>query len=267
MKIHFSLFFLLSASLFAIGQSRVASTPTKMNTDQNISVLEFRNYLLKPNTAERFRGLFNEQFVEPMNELGGYTVGQFRIEGEADRFVWMRGFENMQTRVKFLNDFYFNSTAWKKYRTEANGMIINSDNVHLLRPLLENGNVNDRDIMISKSELQKTKAVVVVDFYVCNSRLEQVIDLFKSRYLPYLKTSGVSGTTLWVSEMTENDFPRLPVFQDKNLLVSMTTFQTEREYLSKIKQVDSLEQSLKNEMLELITSRSRLVLHSTILKP
>src|SRR5687768_7169738 len=130
-----------------------------MKTD-NVKVLELRNYLLKPNTIERFQGLFNEQFVSPMNDLGGYTVGQFRIDGEPDRFVWMRGFENMQTRVKFLNDFYLASPSWKKYKAEANGMMINSDNVYLLRPLPKNGNLSDRP-SVAKSELEKKKAVIV----------------------------------------------------------------------------------------------------------
>jgi hypothetical protein len=233
-----------------------------INTDENISVLELRNYLLKPNTPERFRKLFNEQFVAPMWDLGGYTVGQFSMAGDNDRFVWMRGFRNMHTRLKFLNDFYLNSAIWKKYRNEANGMMVNSDNVYLLRPLSENGNLSDRDATITVNNLNRKQPIVVVDFYVCNSRLEQTIDLFKKEYLPYLKGKDVSDISLWVSEMSENDFPRLPVFQDKNLLVTMTAFQSEPGYRSKIKIIDTLGPELKNKMLELVTTHNRLVLHS-----
>lgn len=245
---------LLIATAFAVGQS-----PKKMDADQNIGVIELRNYLLKPNTYGKFQTLFNNQFVEPMNELGGYTVGQFRLEGEPDRFVWMRAFQDMKTRVDFLNAFYLNSAVWKKYRNEANGMMINSDNVYLLRPLAENGNLNETTT-VRRGDLMKHGGMTVVDFYICNGRLEPAIDLFKKEYLPHLKALGVSPT-LWVSEMAENDFPRLPVFQDKNLLVTMTSFSDEHEYNTKIKQIDSPGAELQNKILELVTVHNRLVLH------
>jgi len=251
---------LLFASVIGLGQSPDAISLTNMDTDRNIGVIELRNYLLKPKTYANFQTLFNSQFVEPMNELGGYTVGQFRLEGEPDHFVWMRAFQDMKTRVDFLNAFYLNSAVWKKYRNEANGMMINSDNVYLLRPLAESGNLNEA-ITVKKSGLMKRSGITVVDFYICNGRLEPTIDLFEKEYLPYLKTHGISPT-LWVSEMAENDFPRLPAFQDKNLLVTMTSFPNESEYDSKIKQIDSPGAELRNKILELVTVHHRLVLHN-----
>ena len=75
------------------------------DNNQIIKVLELRNYLLKPNHADKFSAYFDSHFVIPMNELGGYTLGQFKIPGVNNRFVWMRGFTGMDTRIKFLNDF------------------------------------------------------------------------------------------------------------------------------------------------------------------
>jgi hypothetical protein len=69
------------------------------NMDEDIGVLELRNYLLKPNTSENFQRLFNEEFVGPMNDLGGHVVGQFQIDGAYDHFVWMRGYNDMQVRL------------------------------------------------------------------------------------------------------------------------------------------------------------------------
>ncbi len=255
MKIQLGILFLMSASLFTDGQSLDRAATTKMKSDQNITVLELRNYRLKPKTVERFRDLFNGQFVEPMNELNGYTVGQFRIENDEDRFIWMRGFADMRTRFKFLNDFYLNSQVWKKYRSDANSMIINSDNVYLLRPLTDVGKGYSRE------RLQNNGEIVVVDFYVCNSTLDQVIELFRKQYLPFLESLNVSDVTVWVSEMTENDFPRLPVFQDKNLLVTMTRYKNEREYRQKSKQIKMMPAKLDTTMQELITTSSLLELY------
>lgn len=245
---------------FSVGQSLDGAPIAKTDGTMQIKVLELRNYLLKPGTVENFRHLFNNQFVEPMKELGGYTVGQFRLNGDQDRFVWMRGFPDMQSRFDFLNAFYLNSAVWKKYRNDANGMIVNSDNVYLLRPLeINNVTVND-----AERQFENKKAVVVVDFYVCNSTLDKTIALFKTDYIPFLKTSDVNDVTFWVSEMSENDFPRLPVFQDKNLLVSITVFKNEQEAKAKLKRIDSPATQLDNSMKELITVRNRLTLYPTV---
>jgi hypothetical protein len=251
--------FFITAAL-AVGQSPDVAPVAKADGDTQIKVLELRNYLLKPRTVDSFRKLFNDRFVEPMKDLGGFTVGQFRINGDEDRFVWMRVFRDMKSRFDFLNAFYLNSPIWKEYRGEANGMIVNSDNVYLLRPLdINNLTVND-----AKRRFGKNKGVVVVDFYVCNSTLDKTIDLFKIDYIPFLKSLDVTDVTFWVSELSENDFPRLPVFQDKNLLVSITAFNTPQEANSKLKRIDSPTVKLGDSMKELITTRSRLTLYSTL---
>ena len=228
--------------------------------DPKIKVLELRNYLLKPTRTDEFQSYFNKHFVKPMTELGGYTLGQFKIRGLADRFVWLRGFTDMKTRVKFLNDFYVNSNVWKEFGPGANDMMINSDNVYLLRPLPGSKKIIDQSEPVSESAVQTHNAITVIDFYVCNSTLDRVIDLFDKAYLPFLKKLDILNTTLWISEMSENDFPRLPVFQDKNLLVAITLYKTKKEYQTKQGEIDAMPAMLKNSMLETITTHSTLVL-------
>ena len=221
------------------------------SNNREITVLELRNYLLKPNTADRFKKYFNAYFVTPMHDLGGYTLGQFKIDRANDRFVWFRGFKNMETRVKFLNDFYVDSKTWKDFGKGANDMMINSDNVYLLRPLAKS---------ISANFLKATHKIVVVNFYSCNSTLDKVIALFNAEYLPFLESIEIKNTTLWVSEMQENDFPRLPAFQDKNLLVSITSFENKKEYQLKQKLINEMSNQLRQSMLQLITIQNTLLL-------
>jgi hypothetical protein len=228
--------------------------------DHDIKVLELRNYLLKENKADEFSSYFNKHFVKPMNELGGYTLGQFKIDGTNNRFAWMRGFTNMDTRIKFLDDFYINSPVWKEFGPGANDMMINSDNVYLLRPLHTNKISQEPNEGINSSLLKTGTGIIVVDFYICNNTLDKVINLFNSSYVPFLKTLGIDDITLWVSEMSENDFPRLPVFQDKNLLLTITIYTDETEYQIKQKQINSMPVALKNSMLELITIQTNLLL-------
>jgi hypothetical protein len=231
--------------------------------NQTIKVLELRNYLLKPDMADTFSAYFDTHFVKPMTELGGYTIGQFKINAVNNRFVWLRGFTGMDTRVKFLNDFYIKSPVWKEFGPGANDMMINSDNVYLLRPLNEAGSSKEQSAGINSSVLKTERGIVVVDFFICNSTLDQVIDLFSSSYVPFLKSLEIHDTTLWVSEMSENDFPRLPVFQDKNLLLSITTYQDENEYQIKQSQINAMPAGLKYSMQALITIQNSLVLYPT----
>jgi hypothetical protein len=221
---------------------------TKQDDLENITVLELRNYLLKPNLADTFSHYFHSKFVAPMNELGGYTLGEFKINGDNDRFVWLRGFTNMKTRVKFLNDFYVNSATWKEHGKGANEMMINWGNVYLLKPL-------------HKNVFFKTgKSITVIDFYICNSTLDKVIKLFDTEYIPFLKTINIEDVSLWISEMSENDFPRLPVFQDKNLLVAISNYRDKNEFEAKQKAIAEIPEQLKKSMQELITIHSNLLL-------
>jgi len=221
---------------------------TKQEYSEDINVLEIRNYLLKPNLADTFSNYFHSKFVNPMNELGGYTLGEFKIDSVNDRFVWFRGFKDMKTRVKFLNEFYCESDTWKKHGREANEMMINSGNVYLLKPFYKN------------KALTTDKPYTVVDFYICNNTIEKVSTLFDEEYIPFLKTLNITDFSLWVSEMTENDFPRLPVFQDKNLLVTITHYTDKTEYEIKQKEIDGMSSALKFSMQSLITIHNQLLL-------
>ncbi|HEV7782187.1 MAG TPA: hypothetical protein VGO58_13025 [Chitinophagaceae bacterium] len=240
--------------------SQQSMTTAFPKSDQKIKVLELRNYLLKPNMTDEFSSYFNKHFVDPMTELGGHTLGQFKIAGMNDRFVWFRGFTDMSTRIKFLNDFYIESPVWREFGPGANAMIINSDNVHLLRPLNNGRNTTDQSEAVSSPVLQTDKGVTVIDFYICNSTIHTAIDLFNTSYLPFLKTLNMENISLWISEMSENDFPRLPVFQDKNLLVAITNYKDEKEYQAKQKEIKTMPVVLKDSMLEIITIHSNLVL-------
>jgi hypothetical protein len=126
--------------------------------------------------------------------------------------------------------------------------MINSDNVYLLKPLHK------------KDFVETDKTVTVIDFYVCNGTIEKVIKLFDNEYMPFLKTINVDDISFWVSEMGENDFPKLPVFQDKNLIVTISNFQDKHEYEAKQNAIDRMPVVLKQLIQESVTTHSSLLL-------
>jgi hypothetical protein len=233
------------------------------NAKQDIHVIELRNYILKPGKRDPFMDYFEENFTQSQIDLGGYPLGQFRIKGSENNFFWIRGFADMASRSKFLPSFYY-GPVWKEYKGVANNMLVNNDNVYLLKPLTWVNGSLQQDGSINSDELKTGKGIAVVDFYIANSKLDKLISFFSKTYPPFLKNDAVQNDTFWISELAENDFPRLPVFQDKNLLVVIGFYKDEIEYGEKQHQMQlTLSEDLKAEWLDIVTFKNSLVLYPT----
>src|SRR6478609_2910222 len=98
-------------------------------------VVELRQYTLHSGKRDVLIELFDREFVETQEEVGMKIIGQFRDLDHQDRFVWLRGFRDMNSRGKALSDFY-GGPVWKAHREAANATMIDSENVLLLRPAL-----------------------------------------------------------------------------------------------------------------------------------
>jgi hypothetical protein len=235
-----------------------------LNVNQNIKVIELRNYLVRRGRRDEFINLFEENFVQSQNLLGGYILGQYRVKGADDNFFWIRGFKDMPARNKFLNDFYFGSPAWKQHKSEANSMLLNNDNVYLLKPLNLKEGSNDAEFSFNTNWFGQEKGVVVIDFYTSNTKRDKLIDFVKKKYAAILNASKIETASFWTSETTPNDFTGLPVFQDKNLLVQITFYKDEFEYQTKLKNADSkMNDELRSEMADLVTIKNTLIIYPT----
>jgi len=76
--------------------------------------------------------LFESEFVESQEAVGVKVIGTFTDLDRPDRFVWLRGFKDMDSRLSGLTAFY-DGPVWKKNREAANATMVDSDNVLLLR--------------------------------------------------------------------------------------------------------------------------------------
>src|SRR5438105_9828515 len=86
-------------------------------------VVELRQYTLHPGKRDILIDLFDREFIEPQEALGITVVGQFRDVDDPDRFVWLRGFRDMVSRAKALQEFY-SGPVWKTHRESANATMI-----------------------------------------------------------------------------------------------------------------------------------------------
>lgn len=230
--------------------------------NDKISIIELRNYLLKRGKRDAFINFFEKHFISTQEERSGFPLGQYRILNEPERFFWIRGFYDIKNRSTFLPTFYY-SDFWKQHRNTANEMIANNDHVHLLHPLILNHDTLVAGA-IDRGLLNSYNRLAVIEFYTANEKQNKLKQLFANAYIPLLHSCGITDFTVWESELTVNDFPALPVFQDKNLLVTITFYKDEQEYRDKMELLENLmHPDLQAELLGAITIKRSLMLYPT----
>jgi hypothetical protein len=199
-----------------------------------MQVIELRNYLLREGATHEFIRYFEEHFLLSQRAEGMHPLGQFEVVDEPDRFVWIRGFANMETRLPGLSRFY-DGPFWQARRSEANAMMLEHHNVHLLRPLgsitaLTGGLTLENRASEPPGALPSHTGLVAVDFYHAQpAALGRLVELFEQRVRPALVTEGHHVLGHFVAELTPNDYPRLPVIQDPTLLLVLSAYR-DREH-------------------------------------
>ncbi len=214
-------------------------------------VVELRQYTLKPQGRETLIRIFDEYFVEGQERTGMRIIGQFRDRSDANRFVWFRGFSDMETRRQALSDFY-SGPVWKEHGPDANETMIDSDNVLLLKPVGGRGFALDSRLRPSGAENDASADVVVATIYtmgegVSPSQIESAAAAIEAAF----SEAGATLLALLVTEHAVNTFPRLPVREDANVLVSVASYPDEEEYgrsMNRLKSLQIWNESVKREL-------------------
>lgn len=174
------------------------------------TVLELRQYKIVPGRRDEMIDVFERWLVESQEALGMRLVGQFRDRDDPNRFTWIRDFADMEARERGLNAFYF-GPVWQARRDEANPLLLDNDNVLLLKPLTPELAFADAD----RRETEPASLVVATIFYLWKDPAEGFGQLFAER----AAAAGASTLGVYVPETSENTFPRLPVRQHEKVLV------------------------------------------------
>jgi quinol monooxygenase YgiN len=197
-------------------------------------VIELRNYLLKDGTRDPFIRYFEDQLLFALRDEGMYPLGQFEVVGAPNRFAWVRGFDDMRARHRSLEGFY-GGPVWHARRDEANAMMLEHHDVHLLRPLgplvaLTGGASLESLASAPSGQIPSSTGLVVVDFYrTATETLGRLVELFEGRVRPARATRGHRVLGHFVAELAPNDYPHLPVIQDPTLLVVVSAYR-DREH-------------------------------------
>jgi len=180
-------------------------------------IVELRQYTLHPGRRDDLIDVFEEFFIESQEDCGIDVGGLFRDQGDANRFVWMRGFRDLEDRTRALESFY-GGPVWAEHRDRANATMIDSDDVLLLQPC---GFRCDRLV-----EVTATAAAIsvraVAGIWV-SDRADNLDQLATSDVHDLLRTQLQTCLGLWRSHPGPNDFPALPI-RDEHAVVWLAVF-------------------------------------------
>lgn len=188
------------------------------------SVVELRQYTLHPGQRETLVSLFEREFIEPQEAVGIRVLGQFEDLDAPDRFVWFRGFADMDARREGLASFY-GGKVWAEHRDAANATMVDSDDVLLLRPVRPSGGFPRHSR--GSPAARETSRLLVRIFH----RAPGASDLTSfclEQVEPALDGTGASVLGWLESNRVRNDFPRLPVREDADVVVCISALADER---------------------------------------
>lgn len=186
-------------------------------TADDDTVLELRQYTLRPGRRDELIELFDRELVEPQEAVGAHLLGQFRDPDRPDVFVWLRSFPDMESRRLALEAFY-GGPVWAEHRDAANATMLDSDDVLLLRPVP--GRPSLRTAHLTRPDRDVAPATVHATVLALDEpATPEVVDHVVETMRPALDPSGAELLGLYVTEPAANSFPALPVRDGENVLV------------------------------------------------
>ena len=193
-------------------------------------ILELRQYTLHPGRRDDLIDLFDREFVESQEATGMRVVGQFRDVDAQQRFVWLRGFPDMEARARSLAAFY-DGPVWALHRDAANATMVDSDDVLLLRPAGDRaGFVLPSDRPAAGAPARPASLVVATIYPLRAPAARAFVRFFEERMCRPLIETGARPLATFETEAAENTFPRLPVRTGEDVFVWFASFETMEDH-------------------------------------
>ena len=156
------------------------------------------------------------------------VLGPFLDLEDPNRFVWLRGFPDMNERSHMLSAFY-DGPVWRVHRDAANATMIDSDNVLLLRPCarpVEWTSANGAGM----GSFGRDALVVANIHYVDRSAIHGFTQFFEKTMRPALTNTGAEVIAAFETEAARNTFSRLPVREGETVLIWLAAFRDTRQF-------------------------------------
>ena len=216
---------LLAIALFGAASGTAEAAPASAA----FPIVELRQYTLHPGKRDTLITLFENEFVESQEALGMKLFGQFTDLDNPDRFVWIRGFKDMEARAAGLNAFYF-GPVWKAHREAANPTMVDSDNVLLLRAPRLSAAFAPGQPRPAAGSPDVPGSMVIATIYYLNGDADDFVEFFEHDIAPGLRAAGIPVLAYFVPEKAANNFPALPVKEGEQVFVWFSKFTSQADY-------------------------------------
>ena len=203
-------------------ESPVAPSPRRVHAVRS-SIVELRQYTLRPGRRDTLVELFEREFLESQEATGMSVIGQFRDLDAPERFVWLRGFDDMARRRASLEAFY-GGPVWQAHRDAANATMVDSDDVLLLRPAAPACGFALDEAFPAPREARDA-GLVVATLYAFDAPVDlDFLDFFAAELHPAFAAAGSRAIASFSTEYSENTFPRLPVREGTHVFAWFARF-------------------------------------------
>lgn len=215
----------LAGPLFLIAGCHLmpAQMTANMSVEHNphlsdFQVIEFRRYIIKGGERTHFAQYFDSYFPEAFQQLGAIAPGSFLERGNPSGFTWIRGFHTIDDRAVVNAAFYY-GPLWAEHRNTLNDLMVDSDNVMLLRPLSPEQGVLVLPAVDPVTEPNGAQGIVVAQIFALKANsVEAFAKEAEATFASYL-AAGARGAGVLVTLDVKNNFPQLPIRTDGPYLV------------------------------------------------
>lgn len=185
---------------------------------KDFQVFEFRRYTIKEGERTHFAQYFESYFPEAFQQLGALAFGQFYERDKPCGFTWIRGFKDMDERAKVNAAFYY-GPLWKEHSATMNEILVDSDNVLLLRPLSPERGLTLLPAVDPITETKGAQGVVIAQLFSIKAGNLEAFAQSAEATFARLRAAGVREVGVLVTLDAANNFPQLPVRTDGPYLI------------------------------------------------
>lgn len=184
----------------------------------DFQVIEFRRYMIKEGEREHFAQYFESYFPEAFQQMGAIAFGQFFERKNPVAFTWLRGFKNTDARAVINAGFYY-GPLWREHASTMNNLMVDSDNVLLLRPLSPERGIPVLPAVDPVREAKGAQGIVIAQiFAVKPNSVDAFTQQAEAMFAGY-RSAGAREAGVLVTLDVPNNFPQLPVRMDGPYLV------------------------------------------------
>ncbi len=212
-------------SLVTVGHLAAQSAQPTTNTSvepsahlNDFQAIEFRRYTIKEGGREHFAQYFESYFPEAFQQLGAIAAGSFFERGNQAGFTWIRGFHTIEARAVVNAAFYY-GPLWKEHKKTLNDLMIDSDNVMLLRPLTPERGVTILAAVDPVTETAGAQGIVVAQIFAVKANSIEVFAKEAETTFASYRAAGAREAGVLVTLDVTNNFPQLPIRTDGPYLV------------------------------------------------